>query len=116
MSNPDVMSQVEKSMANMQAMAGELNEQVQSNWAKLATVCLRKDDTTQAMAAASSKLSTAKKRTKKIAKQAESSASVAAELSSEPEDLEVQAEPVSVLELEIAPQQADISPTIPAAS
>ena len=115
MSNLDVMSQVEKSIANMQAMADELNKQVQSNWAKLASVFLRKDGT-QAMAAASPKPSTAKKRVKKTQKQAKSLALAAAELSPKPEGQEMQAEPISDLELEAAPPQIGISPTVPASS
>ena len=115
MSNLDVMSQVEKSIANMQAMADELSKQVQSNWAKLASVCSRQDGT-QEMAAASPKPSIAKKRVKKIAKQAEPLELVAADLSPKPEGQEVQAEPISDLELEAAPPQIGISPTVPASS
>ena len=108
----NVMSEIEKSMANMRNLTDELNKQVQSNWARLVSVCLG-EDSTQAKQATTPKPRIIKKRAKKKIKL--SLPVVEQNITTTTDSSSVQTELANDAELNTAPK-TDITPTIPALS
>ena len=107
----NVMSEIEKSMANMRSLTDELNKQVQSNWSNLASIFSGQDNAVAKPASTPKPRikKTAKKQTKPLAQVVEQNTTTIVDSSS------VQTELADDAELNTAPK-TDITPTIPALS